>query len=602
MKNLIRRFATTSLIRPGQSKEIYSAICATQHGRTYNFLLKEKNSPLQTIDDLSEINQENHEELFKAIAEKKERDVKYEVPEGKDFGNKVEEKSSVATCYFSEEMWNEFLTYSNQKIIKSLKPQDGTRRDLLLNYNFCRDDNENTTYNRSLGIGLFPIITGVIHSNKFQVRPKSGFLEAEKQTFSERLDEDGYEAIKILKEYFDNAPWATNGFLKRMAMAPSLESVKKLGELLLCGVENDSEAYLTRVNNLPSSSRDPQKFAIMWENFKYVEKEFGDVAAANLLVNIGNKWSSNRVPEHQSFINAEQDYFKAIAKDLLLPIYYAKLAEDHQSRGEELPEKFMEASHVNYVSEIMAAVAEEKLTKFLTPKTLRGYANRRRDNHAKIDLEKSLLKQNEGQRPEWYAIISDQELDGYSYKVLTRQAELAMEGKEMNNCVEGFGLACRSGSRHILSGHAPDGERFMVDLMQEQDHVIAYQVRIYGDIDAPEAIKKAAKNLAAKISSGEIASSSEFGLIEEKESLVQRLGFDPFKKEERNNVAKAYQDARAVPHQFQKCSFGELMIMSGLDEGVTRAMEHIHGKPSASMMTTLWNQLSGKGREEFKVY
>lgn len=571
----------SKLIRPSQSKNLYAAITATKYGVTHNFLLKSKNSALQSVEvDSTDIDLSQAKEV---------RDAK--------------DKDYFYAKVFPEEQWKEFLTFLNPKIINSLKPQDEHRRQLIYSYNFCREaENENAVYNRSLGIGLFPIIRGVIHSHKFQVRPKSGFLEAEKQTFSERLDENGYEAIKILKEYFDNAPWATSGFLKRMAMAPSLESVKKLGELLLCGVENDSEAYIARVNNLPSSVSDPQKFAIMWENFKYVEKEFDDVAAANLLLNIGNKWGSNHVPEHQFFINVEQDYFKAIAKDLLLPIYYAKLAKDYQSRGEELPEEFMEAPHVNYVAERMTAVAEEKLTKFLTPKTLRGYANRRRDNHAKIDLAKSLLKQNEGQRPEWYAIIQNQELDGYSYKVLTRQAELAIEGSEMKNCVEGFGLACRSGSRHILSGRAPNGERFMVDLMQQQDHIIAYQVRIYDNVDAPEEIKKAANNLAAKISSGEIVSSSELGSIEENRSLVQRLGFDPFKKEERNNVAKAYQNNRVVPYQFQKCSFGELMIMSGLDEGVTQAMENIHGKPSTSMMTMLWNQLSGKGREESKVY
>ena len=169
---------------------------------------------------------------------------------------KIPPKKSVFQV-FSEELLKQFAAYLKPDITQNL----GVRN--LHHYNFCLSDNPHVSQNRSLGFRFFPLLD--------EVSEKSD--EASKALMASL---DNGAQMKNLQKYFNSAapaPWATNGFLRRMQSqhAPSLEMVSYLGEALSYGLtvtqegkfdKKSEKEFLARITNIPLNNEDESQ--AMW--------------------------------------------------------------------------------------------------------------------------------------------------------------------------------------------------------------------------------------------------------------------------------------------------------------------------------------------------
>ena len=543
-----------------------------------------------------------------------------------------EKQHAVAVKNFPQKAWHEFLDYLNPTIVNNFKLRDAGRADLIHSYNFCLSDDAIITRNRSSEIGTFPLIRFVLSKVDFEKR-ECPMPDANDVNYTELIDQG--RSAEILQEYFakqytffgekaslNGAPWASNKFLKRVALAPSLKSAGSVGMLLAHGALDkddkfDAKSYDELINKLPSSVTDPEKFKIMLDCAKDLEGKFSYKAASNLFLGVGNKWvAENKLIGREEFelnTDTQKNYFDAIARDLMIPAYYAKLKKECEIRQQVLPDNLNDCDHFGYLAEEMRPIATEKITAFLTPATLRERANRLHRNRGAIDVQKPFFKEvaeidAKKAVSQWHAIIENQNIDGYQYEVLSSSQQLTLKAAEMQNCVGGFTKECMDGTVHIIAGKAPNSTIFLVELLKEPDRVfLIQQIKAIANAEVSQEIKAAVAHLVEQMNSGKITVNTESGSVEKGKNIKSKIGFDPHNSEEARGVYKLYQEKEILPAKFKKCNLDEFLTKSGLDEGMDKIMKIIHPKdpsPSMSLVAMHWDKIIdslkkvvGSGRE-----
>lgn len=504
--------------------------------------------------------------------------------------NFTQEEIAKPYSYFAETQWSQFLSFLNPTIIGNLKPQENHRRQLLDTHNACLSDDAKVTRNRSSVFGSLPLTAHLLFEDDFA--DASRRLEC-----LQDIDAGSTSPAQILRKYFTveyhDSRWATDNFLKKVALAPSLQTVRLLGESLAEGAKKDGKfdalAYNKIIQNIPNSNKDPQGFEEMWRGFKDVTNiRGGSKVTSQLLLNIGKNWEQNKI-DYKDYGKRENDYFEAIAKDLLLPIFLTKLTDDHAARGKALPDDLMNpsSSSIDYSLKVLSHITAEKITALMTPKKLIEQINRWDIARPAIDSFKPKIAHYSGkpnEEQEWHALIPNQKIDGFHYTVLTNQNDLAIEAENMGHCIGGYPLMCRNGECHIISGLAPSGESFTVELRKisfssdpesvNGDKFRIHQIAGAANQDCSQQAQAAAENLLEAINSDKIIINQQSGALVPPDNLETWLQFDPFKDEERQEVFKSYYAAHALPSQWLKHqSLDELISKSGLGEAMDQRIK-----------------------------
>lgn len=489
---------------------------------------------------------------------------------------------------FAETDWSQFLSFLNPAIIGNLKPQENHRRQLLDTHNACLSNDAKVTRNRSSVFGSLPLTAHLLFDDDF-ADTDYNFKRLE---CLQDIDAGSMSPPQILRKYFSSkdrdSRWATDGFLKNVALAPSLQLARLLGELLAEGAKKDGEfnaaTYSKIVQNIPNSNKDQNGFEEMWNVFRDVlSLRGGSKITSQLLLNIGKNWEQNRI-EYKDYGKRENDYFEAIAKDLLLPIFLTKLKNDLAAKGEDMPDNLINpsSSGIDYLVQSLSHIAAEKVTALMVPKKLIEQIHRWDIARPTIDSFKPKIARYSGNPDEeqegaWHAIIPNQEIDGYNYAVLTNQSDLMLEAENMGHCIGGYPLMCRNGECHIISGLAPSGEGFTLELRKisfsselgsiNGDKFRIHQIVGVANQSCSKEAREFAENLLQAINSDKIIINQQSGALVKPENLETWLQFDPFKDEERQTVFKTYCDAHALPPQWLKHqSLDELISKSGIGE------------------------------------
>ena len=210
--------------------------------------------------------------------------------------------------------------------------------------------------------------------------------------------------------------------------------------------------------------------------------------------------------------------------------------------------------------------------------TLGRYIRRWEINHPLIEGRKPMISSGQiptGEEDEWHKLFPDQEIDGYSYKVLTTQDQLKQDTEQMKNCIFGFGPICHSGGAHVISAMTPKGERFTVDIRRDHPDAEYYLLQAVGlegkKTTCPPGGKDAAQELVNAINEGRIEVNQNSGSVDERRTIEERLGFDYSNSEERESVFQSYQhpEVRALPKAWQKYKTAEVLVSEiGLDDKI----------------------------------
>ncbi len=481
---------------------------------------------------------------------------------------------------FSSESWSEFLSFLNPTIVKNLKPQENIRRHLLDVYNPCLSDNATVSRNRSSVFGSLPLTRHLLHRDDFA----ESDYETRRLECLQNIDVGAMSPAQLLQKYFESeihdSRWTTDRFLFRMAFAPDLQSVRSLGESLMAGAKVnhkfDEGAYKAITQHIPYSHLKPEEFEKMWRSFEDVRNlHFSAKSTSQLLVNIGGNWEKNKIRQAQKYDKKPQDYFNAVARDLLLPIFFTKLRDAFAARGETLPNDLENLSQVEDAAAAMRRIAQEKITTLLTPSTLEKLVDQWKISRPTIDSLKPLIKNYSGNPDEekksaWHALMPNQTIDGINYVVLTNQSDLNREADKMDHCIGGYAMLCRSGECHIISGSTASGENFTLDLRRlNEGQFRIHQLSGFRDHECSEEVERSAENLLHLINSGQIIVNQKSGALTEATDLKTWLQFDPLEVAERQSVFKAYRDSGALPSQWLRYeSLDELVSQNGVAQEI----------------------------------
>lgn len=325
---------------------------------------------------------------------------------------------------------------------------------------FCQSGTPTMQRYRSRAINSLPFLA-------YAINPAS---QAEHALFGS-ID-TGTSAKEAVKDYFNRPHWATNYFLQQAALAPSLDALRHVGEMLshdlTAEVRFDSATYGSRVALLPSPA-ERNMTEIMWENATLLRCRYDATTAAHLFINSSRDWVKN----HQSLLKLsatidQKDiaYFKSITEDILFPAYLAQLEKAYQAHDQALPDYETSPTHVN----ALQAQATQRLSAFLSPAKLQAHTERWYDKQFIINARKAALTNRQPpqeQPPEWHGLIPDLYHEGNHYKTLTSQAALSREAEEMHHCVAGFARVCKTGETHIIAGRTAAGQRFTLEIGQK---------------------------------------------------------------------------------------------------------------------------------------
>lgn len=483
-----------------------------------------------------------------------------------EFRSKKDAESDSFYSKFSPSKWGNFISRLNPLIVHNLNLRQD--REMIEFYNFCLSSNVEISKNRSKAIGTIPLIREVIFDDKWA---------SVSESFIRDID-NGLPQAEGIKKYIGrfglvDFKWATEGFLRAISKAP-LSTAIRFGELLSEGLlidgVFDAKNYGFRVGYIPRYRENLEEFKTTLQVFQNILRiEVGsDKAKARLLINIKDNWSENLITDHYLGVE-EKDYFKAMARDLFLPIYLLNIQERNP---EKLDRAMTDSGYMNQMVRLIADHLADEASRNLTPQKLQGYINRWARNRSIVNGRKPLVSREIGEElheDEWYRVIADQEIEGYSYKVLTNQNSLNLEAQHMKSCIAGFAEVCKDGGCSVISGTSFTGERFTMDVRKNRSDqfVLREVVGVSGKAGScSKESEIAARNLVSLMNEGVVATNPKSGAITDYRDIYEYLKFDPLNSDHRQAVFALYQDLRILPKEWQKYeSIDQLILEEEID-------------------------------------
>lgn len=470
---------------------------------------------------------------------------------------KLKRSTKVAELIFETQAWEDFSQELNQEVIFNLKKLPNK----LTNYNRCLSGLENFeetvqkrfARNRSKALSCFPILQSAMDYEGSHLL--SAFNKGSSSNPTEKLR-------KYLK-----MPHLTTGFAKRIARAPSINAARDLYNITFDGLI-DRNGHLkektlqNRISRIPLylNSWEKKEKEAFWGNLRVLNNsDLSNSAKSRVFFNINGKWIKNLDKKYGDFDNALQQYSHIIASNLILPAYIKRFQDESRNRFWKTPEKFLKFDDwfTTHILLKISDLVKDKIVSKMTPEMLINLHKEIDRRAPKISQSKPFyqerlarFKENGYESlPQWYKIFPDQEINGYKFKALTSNAELAQEASELGNCVGGMDYHCHMGYRHIISCSSPSGSRFTIRFDQRGEKVVFNEA---GGVNEYQFLLKEDKNavsdLCRRINEGEIQISNIVGNIDKSLAIGQVLGFNPENESHLNQVFEAYNEAGIIPN------------------------------------------------------
>lgn len=574
VKTLKRTFGTVGrIIKPGRFSNIHAVVYNS--GQTFkegqSIFVKKEGAPIEALDFYSENKTEDQITSFLGV-------VKTKIPP---------KKSNFQV--FSEELLKQFTAYLRSDIAQNL----GVRN--LHQYNFCLSDKPHVSQNRSLGFRFFPLLD--------EVSQKSD--EASKALMASL---DNGVQMKNLQKYFNSAfpaPWATNGFLRRMQSqhVPSLEMVSYLGEAISYGLtvtkegkfdKKSEKEFLARITNI--SLNNEAESQAMWNVIKFLkEKSLLSTESVNkMILNIGNEWSKNeKAIDREKSTEIWTHYFRDILNDLLFPAFLEIVKEKYLAEGRELPTEVIYSNKIIGDTNSLWWSLKDEMSSYLSPTILAEKGEMARKSakaifskrHVLLEEEENLKKEGLNGRASRYSLFPNREefIDGWTVKSLVNSQDLVEVGDKMKNCLNEGERAriVKSGEYHFISLTGPDGILYagLIDRClkfhdgphvgkitetDEKGRVIKRDIQATPEqtVEINAILQKLKKTVGLN---------GKQGLIENEftQNIKSNIGFDPLDSKRRQDIFDEYQKAGLFPYQIN-CNdsqqFVEKLNLSSLFE------------------------------------
>lgn len=475
---------------------------------------------------------------------------------------------------FDPKSWNEFVVKNlNPVIVNNIGVVSDPNN--LFFYNFCisKDDPNSKSaqdfaFKTSNVIKYSSLVRRTLRNNEekgvdiiYDLKNSSDSkLSKRLKNIFEKVLHDENNKISL------NDKVITEGFLRRIADAPSLNKAAKLAEYLgLASLGKDGRFSEKLCGYNLSKIPFPQSFMeyeAMWKVLESVELlNLSPVTRSRLFFNSSHKknWMANlKVVENLNFEFVD-NYIKSIAQDLILPEYISKFEQKGQNSVWGLPHKFekFEDPFLFYALSEINLFTAEKLLSDLTLQQLAGYANRFDRSIPQIEQNKGILvnqlknsKEEGGELPaKWHKLFEDCEIDGFKFKVMINESDLQNLGNLMSNCVISFTKRCETGHCHIVSMISESGEQYAIrfnssNLAGFKPSIAMYEVNSPKNAGVPQQVMMAAESLATKLQNGSIKISQNFGVIKKNLTIDEYLGFSISDESEREKIYQAYRKER----------------------------------------------------------
>ncbi len=574
MRNFVaRKFSnlrhSSCLIKPLDTEEVHAAIYSNlSHANNFWMFLRSAEGPIELIERY------HYKDFSSAEISKEISSTKFHPLKGKD------QKWQNVTSKFSSEELEEFIGFLRKDIVTNLgKSSVGF-------YNLCLSDKPYGSQNRSLGFKYFPLLGEIA---------LLGTPESEALISS--LDQGA--RLENLKKYF-NAPWASDGFLRRMSsqFTPSLDDVCYLGEALSSGLvvksdgkfdEESQKKFNVRVTKIPL--HDNSQIEEMWNVIKFIRgnrlcrKEM----AYNLIVKIGDKWQQNsKLIDKNPLKEKWHEYFSELTEDIILPEVLSRVEKLYLEEDKEIPIQALEHKSLNHHNEISDLFwkLQESMASHLTLISLEDKAEKLRKSGKAIFSKRSILiaeeqenkKQGLKARSLRYPLFPEVEveMDGYKIRSLVNKEELVDVGEKLGNCLTDDIRArtVRSGEFHFISITAPDNTLYAALIgrdLQFRDGPHSGKIdRI--DIPAPPKVKSEILQCLKKLRNT-IGLNPNQGLVDNEftRSLKSKIGFDPLDSVERKEIFDEYLTQKIFPNSIKCDSVQGFIEILGMDEIITKA-------------------------------
>ena len=397
--------------------------------------------------------------------------------------------------------------------------------------------------------------------------------------------------VKYLK-----IPNATAGFVKRISGFTEQHLVEDLYKYVFgeIDVKNPSDKKLLnlRISELPLV-KDEERYGSMLRVLQSLHGSFlQKESRAKLFNNIQKQdWQKNSQALDQNFYPSLQHYLSSISLFLVLPEYIKKFDEEIEKvnlstfrKKDYFPKEF---NHwlVSHVADELALLIEDKFLSKSTPKKINDKVAEFDKRTAAIDDKRPIFlerkrefeRNNYQSNPQWYKLFDDCEVDGFKFRCLCNEAELAKEAQEVSHCAGGYGHRCISGIRHLVSMTGPNGERATLRLDKDGSKVggVSFgEVVVLDKKSSSNKIEEVARSFANDVSENKIKISSKLGATDANYSVSEMLGFDQNDERSCEQIFVACRDAGALPTTAQ--TFDEFKKEIGLDDYLSKKIpQHI---------------------------
>jgi len=535
---------------------------------------------------------------------------------------------------FDSKTWSSFVAKYLNPVITNILPIE-QERELVTSYKYCIPPasfvatptvtRERAMRNLAKALHFFPMITGSI----LEYDQKNG-LEILHEVIPGVSSKPGEKFLRYL-----NIPDATPGFIRKISSAKHHFLIKYLYDYVHDGIDLKSAAGRKLLNNTIAAlppAWDKKQAEAMWDVVNSLKSSsLQKKVQRKLFSNIqSGDWDNNRHVLKKEFGTSLRNYLSSIALFLILPEYIKKFDEkiekDNATKSlfgkkkSSFPKSY---NHwfVQHVVDELVVFLEDKLLSQSTPKKINDRIKEFDKRTPAIDANRPIFlkrreefKRNNYQSyPEWYKLFDDCEIEGFKFRSLCSEAELAQEADEIGHCGGGYGQRCRNGIRHIVSVTAPDGERVTLRLDSRPPNMFGEYTISLGEIvtakidginrqDISPKMNQMVNNFVRNISEYKIQTSRVVGAIDRNYSISDMAGVELDDIESREGIFSVFRDSDVIKTTARTLDefLREIDLDGYLSEVLPKhAALSANNSPTPEIEAKIAERLKDKGAREF---